>query len=274
MTTAAAPIEQRDSIVTTKDAVVTIEKDGSTHTAPILCACPLCGVRAIVELTPAQRLSQPDDTTHVCHPALGGCNHGFTDERTRVSLDPRPIERVKFVGERTHPLKRIRGKVARRSAKANWESGYTMCAYCGEDIRFPSDAAMYRPPSKDGRDLVEPVFTLADNARAVMGHKVCPLPLEALTGGGRLDGIGHVAATAAFCHCSHVQGGHLAGSGRCMVIVGDERCGCEHFVEESHCLGDCGAELNRGDDVNGYCRHCARLLATAGSGQWQGDPRD
>ncbi len=48
-----------------------------------LCACPLCGKRAIVELTPEQRLAQPDDTTHVCHPALGGCNHGFTDDRTR-----------------------------------------------------------------------------------------------------------------------------------------------------------------------------------------------
>ena len=48
-----------------------------------LCRCKLCGAEAIVELTPEQRLAQPDDTTHVCHPALGGCNHGFTDERTR-----------------------------------------------------------------------------------------------------------------------------------------------------------------------------------------------
>lgn len=53
-----------------------------------LCDCPLCGKRAIVELTPEQRLAQPDDTTHVCHPALGGCNHGFTDSRTR---EPRGI---------------------------------------------------------------------------------------------------------------------------------------------------------------------------------------
>lgn len=43
-----------------------------------LCDCPACGVRAIVALSPAQRLAQPDDTSHVCHPALGGCNHGFT----------------------------------------------------------------------------------------------------------------------------------------------------------------------------------------------------
>lgn len=48
-----------------------------------LCPCPLCGAHAIVALTPPQRLAQPDDTTHVCNPLLGGCNHGFTDSRTR-----------------------------------------------------------------------------------------------------------------------------------------------------------------------------------------------
>lgn len=48
-----------------------------------LCPCPKCGVHAVVLLTPEQRLAQPDDTTHVCHPLLGGCNHGFTDDRTR-----------------------------------------------------------------------------------------------------------------------------------------------------------------------------------------------
>lgn len=42
--------------------------------------CPLCLAFAIVELTPAQREQQPDNTTHVCNPALGGCNHGFTTE--------------------------------------------------------------------------------------------------------------------------------------------------------------------------------------------------
>jgi hypothetical protein len=59
---------------------------GNRHVVTVLkplCACPECGVRAIVELTPEQQLAQPDDTTHVCHPALGGCNHGFTDSRTR-----------------------------------------------------------------------------------------------------------------------------------------------------------------------------------------------
>lgn len=48
-----------------------------------LCRCPKCGAQAIVLLTPKERLAQPDDTTHVCHPGLGGCNHGFTDDRTR-----------------------------------------------------------------------------------------------------------------------------------------------------------------------------------------------
>lgn len=45
--------------------------------------CPQCHTWAIVELTPKQRLSQTDDTTHICHPGLGGCNTGFTDDRTR-----------------------------------------------------------------------------------------------------------------------------------------------------------------------------------------------
>jgi hypothetical protein len=39
--------------------------------------CPLCGVRAIVALPAVLLAEQPDDTTHVCHPSLGGCNHGF-----------------------------------------------------------------------------------------------------------------------------------------------------------------------------------------------------
>lgn len=57
-------------------------KVGEVSTTP-LCNCPKCGAFAIVELTPRQRLAQPDDTTHVCNPALGGCNHGFTDSRSR-----------------------------------------------------------------------------------------------------------------------------------------------------------------------------------------------
>lgn len=45
--------------------------------------CTLCEVRAVLPLDPGTRMAQPDATTHVCHPVLGGCNHGFTiyDER-------------------------------------------------------------------------------------------------------------------------------------------------------------------------------------------------
>lgn len=40
--------------------------------------CPKCDALAVVPLTRAQWKKQPDDTTHVCHPSLQGCNHGFT----------------------------------------------------------------------------------------------------------------------------------------------------------------------------------------------------
>lgn len=39
--------------------------------------CRMCGKKAIVPLTKKQRAAQPDETTHVCHMALKGCNHGF-----------------------------------------------------------------------------------------------------------------------------------------------------------------------------------------------------
>jgi len=45
-------------------------------------ACQLCGAVAVVPLTPEQRAAQPDDTTHVCHPGFGGCNHGFASVRS------------------------------------------------------------------------------------------------------------------------------------------------------------------------------------------------
>ena len=40
--------------------------------------CQLCGAKAVVALPPRLLSVQPDSTTHVCHPGLGGCNHGFT----------------------------------------------------------------------------------------------------------------------------------------------------------------------------------------------------
>jgi hypothetical protein len=45
--------------------------------------CPLCGRVAVVPLTKAVLKVQPDERTHVCHPALGGCNHGF-ESRTLI----------------------------------------------------------------------------------------------------------------------------------------------------------------------------------------------
>lgn len=39
--------------------------------------CPLCGVFAICQLPPKLRAQQTDGTNVVCHPAHGGCNHGF-----------------------------------------------------------------------------------------------------------------------------------------------------------------------------------------------------
>jgi hypothetical protein len=47
--------------------------------------CPMCGALAVVPLTPRQLAKQPDDTTHVCHPVFGGCNHGFAENKR----DPR-----------------------------------------------------------------------------------------------------------------------------------------------------------------------------------------
>lgn len=52
-------------------------KGETTHTTPLTQPCPLCGVRAVCPLPPALLAEQPDETTHVCHPSLGGCNHGF-----------------------------------------------------------------------------------------------------------------------------------------------------------------------------------------------------
>lgn len=40
--------------------------------------CSLCGMVAVLPLDPTTRMAQPDATTHVCHPVLSGCNHGFT----------------------------------------------------------------------------------------------------------------------------------------------------------------------------------------------------
>lgn len=58
---------------------------GLSFISRVLCACPKCGTLAIVELPAVLRAAQLDGTTHVCHPAVGGCNHGFALEPGKVS---------------------------------------------------------------------------------------------------------------------------------------------------------------------------------------------
>lgn len=50
--------------------------------------CPLCGAKAVVALPAAILAEQPDATTHVCHPLLGGCNHGFEQTVTITEVKP------------------------------------------------------------------------------------------------------------------------------------------------------------------------------------------
>lgn len=48
--------------------------------------CPRCGARAVLPLDDATQAQQPDETTHVCHPVLDGCNVGFAIIETRAVL--------------------------------------------------------------------------------------------------------------------------------------------------------------------------------------------
>jgi hypothetical protein len=50
---------------------------GAIHESVVSHKCPLCKHFAVVRLPEALQGLQPDDTTHVCHPSIGGCNHGF-----------------------------------------------------------------------------------------------------------------------------------------------------------------------------------------------------
>lgn len=88
--------------------------------------CPFCTTYAVVKLTPAQLAQQPDGTTHVCHPTLGGCNHGFAMEADS------PSEGRAYVRD-------DRGRRRRRSSSS--------CPDCGkpgeraghQDCQFPQD---------------------------------------------------------------------------------------------------------------------------------------
>lgn len=47
--------------------------------------CPLCKKPATLVALPLPELEkQPDGTNVVCHPALGGCNHGFDSPAVRA----------------------------------------------------------------------------------------------------------------------------------------------------------------------------------------------
>ncbi len=48
------------------------------HTSQEALRCSFCSKVAVVDLAPHLLAQQPDDTTHVCHPVLGGCNQGFS----------------------------------------------------------------------------------------------------------------------------------------------------------------------------------------------------
>lgn len=48
--------------------------------------CGVCGKRAVVPLPASIRAQMADKTSHVCHPAIGGCNTGF--EPTDLTLVP------------------------------------------------------------------------------------------------------------------------------------------------------------------------------------------
>lgn len=51
--------------------------------------CQKCGAVAVVRLPELLLEEQPDDTTHVCHPVAGGCNHGFAEDFVLVvSVSP------------------------------------------------------------------------------------------------------------------------------------------------------------------------------------------
>ena len=52
-------------------------REYATYTDADKRLCQECGALAVVPLTPRQLCEQTDNTTHVCHPALGGCNQGY-----------------------------------------------------------------------------------------------------------------------------------------------------------------------------------------------------
>ncbi len=50
------------------------------HSSVLPVPCAMCGAVAVVKLPDDLLAEQPDDTTHLCHPVAGGCNHGFAKD--------------------------------------------------------------------------------------------------------------------------------------------------------------------------------------------------
>ncbi len=53
--------------------------EGAYRCEVLQAPCPRCAALALTQLPPPLLEQQPDETTHVCHPMLGGCNRGFSD---------------------------------------------------------------------------------------------------------------------------------------------------------------------------------------------------
>lgn len=62
----------------TVNVILWITVDKEEYDCPVLPdACPFCGEACIALLPLPLAAKQIDGTTHVCHPSIGGCNHGF-----------------------------------------------------------------------------------------------------------------------------------------------------------------------------------------------------
>lgn len=86
----ANPVTPREEGVAAKSGAAILaeyEKDRADGFTPEVCLvsdlkasaliCHICRAYAVVPLTRKQRAAQTDGTTHVCHPAIGGCSQGF-----------------------------------------------------------------------------------------------------------------------------------------------------------------------------------------------------
>lgn len=75
-----------DRVTTTPALPSFKEALAQQHTSQPARICPICRTFAVVDLDPWNLAKQPDETTHICHPVLNGCNHGFSVEPFGLSL--------------------------------------------------------------------------------------------------------------------------------------------------------------------------------------------